>query len=233
MKKYLKIILIIIFILIVSIITFRISRKMSLNNYLSNTKNYSDKINYSTIINLSISDKNNSSTIDYEIDRFSYIRKILLKNYKDGELVNSISKYLVLNGKKKGSYVYNGKTYNKTSEIKEDFVVDYSFIKDKIRSIENIKNVVIDGINYKKYIVKIKSYDAYNIIYKDEILNKNDLDSIIQMNIYVDKSNSFVYKIEYTIDNLNNSNIDNNSLNYDVQIMNININNNDEIKLPF
>ena len=228
MKKYIKLILFPLFIIII----FFISRKITLNNYLDKTDEISKKINYSTNINLNIKDSNNNSKIEYEVVRSSNVKKITLFNYSNDKIVNDIKKYIVEKGSKKGSYIYDGKKYKKSDNIEEEFLIDYKEIKDKIKSIKKVDNVIINNKKYKKYIVKMKSYDAYNLIYKDEILKKDDSNKDIEVEIYIDKSNNFIYKIKYEINDLNNSD-DSNSLDYNVEIVNKDINNTSDIKLPF
>ncbi len=233
MKKNIRFCIMIFVILILFLVIFIFARNMSLNNYLNKTIEYSPKINYSTSIILNIKDLNNSSKIEYNVSKFSHIRKIKIDNYQNNKLINNIEKYIVTNGNKKGTYIYDNSEYKKVNNIKEDFVVNYELIKKNIKSIKKVENVVINNISYKKYIVKMKAYDAYNIIYKDEILKKEDLNKIIDVQIYIDKSNNFVYKIKYDIQNLNNADEKNIILNYDAEITNTNINNYNEIKLPF
>ena len=232
MKKYIKLILFMLLIIIIFLTIFFISRKIILNTYLNKTDENSKKINYSTNINLNIKDSNNNSKMEYEVVRSSYIKKITLFNYSNDVIVNDIKKYIVEKGSKKGSYIYDGKKYKKSDNIEEEFLIDYKELKDKIKFIKKVDNVTINNKKYKKYIVKMKSYDAYNLIYKDEILKKDDSNKNIEVEIYIDKSNNFIYKIKYEINNLNNSD-DSNSLDYNVEIVNKDINNNNEIKLPF
>ncbi len=232
MKKHIKTILILLIIILISIIIFFIFQKVSLNNYLNNTIEYSNKINYTTNINLNIKDSNNNSKINYEIVRSSYINKITIENYINNTLTSNIDKYIITKGDKKGSYVYDNEEYKKLDEIKEEFNVNYQNLKNNIKFIKKSSNEIINGVNYKKYIVKMKSYDAYNLIYENQILTKKDSDKYIDVEIYIDKTNNFVYKISYKINNLNNRN-DNSSINYDVEIINKDINNTNDIKLPF
>lgn len=232
MKKYIKKVLFILLIIIIFLTIFFISRKIMLNNYLNKTDENSKKINYSTNIILDMKDSNNNSKIKYEIVRSSYINKITLFNYSNDKVISDINKYIVEKGSKKGSYVYDGKKYKKSDDIDEDFYIDYNALKEKIKSIKKVDNVIINNKKYKKYIVKMNSYDAYNLIYKKEMLKKEDSNKNVEVEIYIDKSNDFVYKIKYEINDLNNSN-DSNSLNYNVEIINKDINNTSDIKLPF
>ena len=63
------------------------------------------------------------------------------------------------------------------------------------------------------------------------IMSEKDLPGNVDVKIYVDKSKSFVYKINYVIDNLSNDKA--NNIKYYVEITNYDINNNNVIKLPF
>ena len=62
-------------------------------------------------------------------------------------------------------------------------------------------------------------------------MSEKDLPGNVDVKIYVDKSKSFVYKIDYVIDNLSNDKA--NNIKYYVEITNYDINNNNAIKLPF
>lgn len=62
-------------------------------------------------------------------------------------------------------------------------------------------------------------------------MSEKDLPGNVDVKIYVDKSKSFVYKIDYVIDNLSNDKA--NNIKYYVEITNYDINNNNVIKLPF
>ena len=62
-------------------------------------------------------------------------------------------------------------------------------------------------------------------------MSEKDLPGNVDVKIYVDKSKSFVYKINYVIDNLSNDKA--NNIKYYVEITNYDINNNNVIKLPF
>ena len=77
----------------------------------------------------------------------------------------------------------------------------------------------------------MKKSDAYNLIYEKAIMSEKDLPGNVDVKIYVDKSKSFVYKIDYVIDNLSNDKA--NNIKYYVEITNYDINNNNAIKLPF
>ena len=77
----------------------------------------------------------------------------------------------------------------------------------------------------------MKKSNAYNLIYEKDIMSEKDLPGNVDVKIYVDKSKSFVYKIDYVIDNLSNDKA--NNIKYYVEITNYDINNNNVIKLPF
>ena len=64
-------------------------------------------------------------------------------------------------------------------------------------------------------------------------MKKKDLDYNILVYVKVDKKNKFIKEISYTIDNLNNSNDENQKIKYQVRIVNSDINNHNELKLPF
>lgn len=230
MKKYIKIILIILGISLIFILVFLLNRKISLNSYLNKTIEYSKKINYTTNITLNVNDSYNNSKINYEVIHSSYIDKIMIENYTNNKLTSNILKYIVKEGSKKGSYVYDDGQYEKSDNITKEFYVDYGKLKQSIKSIKKSEEIVINDNSYKKYIVKMKSYDAYNLIYEKDILTKKDSNKYIDVYIYIDKTNNFVYKMEYAISNLNNSD---SSLDYNVEIINKDINNTNDIKLPF
>ncbi|MBP3635268.1 MAG: hypothetical protein J6J17_02250 [Bacilli bacterium] len=233
MKKYIKLILFLLFIAFIFLLIFNVSRRISLNNFLDKTIATEKKINYSTTINLDISNSINSSRIEYDIVVSPSAKKITINNYINNEFMNSIYKYNVLNGEKKGIYKYDGKKYIKTNEEKDEFNINYDSLKKNIISIKKIENIVIDDISYKKYVVKMKAYDAYNIIYNDDILKKEDINKNIDVTIIIDKSNKFVYKISYKIDNINNSKQAGMAMEYNAEIINKDINNHNIIELPF
>ena len=115
--------------------------------------------------------------------------------------------------------------------VSEDFKLDYNKLKNSIIKIKKADSEVINGISYKKYTVLMKKSDAYNLIYEKDIMSEKDLPGNVDVKIYVDKSKSFVYKIDYVIDNLSNDKA--NNIKYYVEITNYDINNNNVIKLPF
>ena len=73
----------------------------------------------------------------------------------------------------------------------------------------------------------------YNIIYKENILTSKDNNNSSTLYIYIDKDLGLVYKIDSTIDNLNNTSYDANKLEYKIEIINTKLNNNKAINLPF
>lgn len=233
MKKNIRLAIMIIIILVIGITVYFLSRKIILNKSLENTEIYSKKINYSTNISLIINDNNAKSKIEYDIIRSGYIKKIVIDNYNNEELNNNIIKYIVNKNNDLKAYVYNGSKYVSLSNTKEDFIIDYSYLKRIITRIKSVKNETINNIKYKKYTVSVKAYNAYNFLYDKNIMSRDDINSNIDVNIYIDIKNDFVYKITYSINNLNNSDNDNNKLYYDVSITNRDINNSNKINLPF
>ena len=220
MKKKLLIITII---LIFIIFLYLIIGKISFNNYLNSTINYEKKINYSTNINMSIKTKITNSKINYDIIKSSNIKKIILENYVDNKIDNKIQKYIVKEKNKESTYVYNGKTYDKQEKNEEIININYTLLKkSKIKS-----------YNLNTYKIKMKAYDAYNLVYKKQAMKKNNLNYDILVYVKMDKNNKFIKEISYTINNLNNSNDENQKIKYQVKIVNSDINNHNELKLPF
>lgn len=220
MKKYIKY-LVVIVLLILFLIFYLIFKKNDLNRSIDNTINLKDKINYSTSITLEINDSYTSSKIQYDSIKSGNIKKINIINYIDSKNQNNIIKYEVGNT----TYVYNGKSYEKQEKNKEDFNINYELLKEKIIKIKNVKD--------NEYIVEMEASDAYNILYSKEVVSKDDIDATVYLKIVVDKDTNFIKKISYEIDNLNNSEYENNMVSYKVDIENNDINNHDEIKLPF
>lgn len=192
-----------------------IIKKISLNSSINNTNKYKDNINYSTNIQLTIIDKNSSSKINYDIFRNLNVRKIIISNYVNDKLKNEISRYMVNKNGKTITYTFNGKSYDKIQNKKEDFIVNYNLLKKgKIKSFK--KN---------EYVIKMKSYNAYNLIYDKKIMTNKDLKSKTDVKIKIDNKTNFIKEISYNIKEKN--------LDYKVTIKNTDINNQKEIKLPF
>lgn len=231
MKEKVKIIIVFSVLLFIFLGIFFLGKKFSLNNYLNKTDKYSNEINYSTGIDLNIKSMDETSRLEYSIRRANNIKEITINKYNNEELTSNISKYLVTENGKSSCYMGNSENNSISCTAKEDFKIDYKSIKDKIIKIVSSDTITIDDVNYKKYIVSMKKSDAYNLIYDDNIIEEKDLKGNINVEILIDKSNKFVYKIKYTINNLNNNK--NNKIKYKVEIINYDINNNDEIVLPF
>ena len=231
MKEKIKIVVVTVVLLFIFIGIFFIGKKISLNSYLNNTNKYSSKINYSSSYILNIESVTSKSKMEYSIARTSGIKNIIINKYDDEELTSSINKYLVTNNNKTECYSKDGDEYKASCSNKEDFKLDYNKLKNSIIKIKKADSEVINGISYKKYTVLMKKSDAYNLIYEKDIMSEKDLPGNIDVKIYVDKSKSFVYKINYVIDNLSNDKA--NNIKYYVEITNYDINNNNVIKLPF
>lgn len=231
MKEKIKIVVVTVVLLFIFIGIFFIGKKISLNSYLNNTNKYSSKINYSSSYILNIESVTSKSKMEYSIARTSGIKNIIINKYDDEELTSSINKYLVTKNNKTECYFKDGDEYKVSCSNKEDFKLDYNKLKNSIIKIKKADSEVINGISYKKYTVLMKKSDAYNLIYEKNIMNEKDLPGNVDVKIYVDKSKSFVYKIDYVIDNLSNDKA--NNIKYYVEITNYDINNNNVIKLPF
>ena len=106
-------------------------------------------------------------------------------------------------------------------------------MKNKVSNVKYLGKENIDNKKYLKYSVKMKVYDIYNIIYKENILTSKDNNNSSTLYIYIDKDLGLVYKIDSTIDNLNNTSYDANKLEYKIEIINTKLNNNKAINLPF
>ena len=216
MKK--KIIIIVVVTIILIVFLYNIINKLKINNVINNTIKYEDKINYSTNIILSIKTKETSSKIDYDKIKSSNIEKITISNYLDQKLENRMIEYVVKENNKKTIYKYNGDTYEKTKNIIEDFKIDY----------EKLKHGKTKKLSKQKYVIKMKSYDAYNMLYSRKILSDKDTNKTIDVNIVVDIKNDFIKEISYEIDDIND-----NSIKYKVKLENRDINNHNKITLPF
>ena len=218
-----KKVFIILFILVFTVFLYFIIGKITFNDYLDNTINYENKINYSTNINMSIKSKITSSKINYDIIKTSNVKKIILSNYVDNKLDNKIQKYIVNEKNKQVTYVYNGKTYDKQEKNEEKININYNLLeKSKLKS-----------FTFNTFKIKMKAYDAYNLVYKKEVMKKKDLDYNILVYVKVDKKNKFIKEISYTINNLNKTKDETTKIKYNVKIVNSDINNHNELKLPF
>ena len=181
---------------------------------MNNTINYKDKINYSTYIETSLKGQN-TLKINYEIIKTSNIKKIILSNYTNNKIENKIEKYIVNNK----VYVNDNGKYKELKDNEEKININYSYLKkSKVKKLNN-----------NTYKIKMKAYDAYNMIYTKDVMNKKDLDKNII--VIIKKENNFINEISYTINNLNNNK--NNPLKYKIKISNTNINNHDKLELPF
>lgn len=226
MKKKIYIFLIIV-IIIFLLICFIM--RLTLNSYINNNIKYED-INKITSINLSISSEDEESNVVYKIQKSNSVYKINYDQYENDKHNISIEKYYIENN---GiyEYTYNNGNWdkNEVSEIDKIFNIDYKRLK---KSLISISYKGIEDKKYKKYTAKIRAYDAYNFIYSKDILTNKDNNNFVDINIYIDKSNNMVYKIECIIPNI--TSVENNTKSdYKFEITNTNINNNDTITIPF
>ena len=216
-------ILLLIFILI--FISIKSLIRLNLKDYINNNIKY-DNINIITNINLSISSKTEKSNITYRYQKSNNVYKINYDQYKDDKHSLNIEKYYIKN-KDIYEYTYVNDKWNKkkVKSIEKIFNINYEKLKKSIKT-ASYKGIVDN--KYKKYTAKIKVYNAYNFIYNKNILTSNDNNKYINMDIYIDKTNNFVYKIQCNIPDLGE-----NITNYKLEIINTKINNNDTITLPF
>lgn len=231
MKEKVKIVVVLVVILFIFLGIFFMGKKVSLNNYLNKTNKYSNKINYTTGITLNIESLDKQSKIEYTIARTKDIKNIIISKYDDEELTSSINKYLVKENGKTKCYTKDSSSNKVSCDAKEDFKIDYKKLKKNIIKIKKVDNEVINKVSYKKYTVSMKKSDAYNLIYDKDVMDEKKLSGTVDVQILVDKSTSFIYEIDYVIDNLNSDS--NNKIKYSVQINNFDFNNNNEINLPF
>ena len=223
MKKYLKLIIPVLVILgVLALIFFKSSK---LETIITNTINTKDKINYSTSVTLDINDSYNSSKVQYDCIKSYNIRKVEIKNYIGESERNSISKYEVKEKNKTVTYVYNGEDYEKIEKASEDLEIDYKALKNKMKNVKRIKK--------DEYSVKMKGYEAFNLLYSAEIMTKKDFNNNVTLHIKTDNKNKFIKEISYEIENLNKSEDKNSSIKYKVKILNTDINNKNKIELPF
>lgn len=211
-----KKIFIIVILVICIILSYFIYVKISFKNLVNNTIEYKDKINYSSSITTTLKGVS-TLKIEYEIIKTSNAKKILISDYRDGKLENKIEKYIVNNK----VYALNNGKYEVLKKNNDKVNINYKLLK-KGKVISRKKNT---------YKIKIKSYDAYNLIYEEEIMTKKNLNSNIVVTIIKDDKNDFIKEITYEIDDLSKD--IKNPLKYKIKIINTDINNHNEIKLPF
>ena len=216
-----KKILITLLIILLFIIIYFVYINLSFKSVLKNTINYESKINYSTIIELNLNNKSKNSKMIYDIKKSSNIKKVNIIYYINNKRVNNIDKYIIFSNNKQDTYVLNNKKYEKQKKS-DDFYLNYELL--------NKTSVLFKKNN--KYILVMKAYDAYNLIYNKQVIEKEKLNYYIIVIVEASKED-YINKIEYNINNINKSSDDNNILNYKVLIKNKNINNHDKIILPF
>ena len=155
--------------------------------------------------------------------------------YVDDKLQNHINNYYITKSSGIKLYTEVNGTYNgeNIQNINTIFDINYSDLKNKVSNVKYLGKENIDNKKYLKYSVKMKVYDIYNIIYKENILTSKDNNNSSTLYIYIDKDLGLVYKIDSTIDNLNNTSYDANKLEYKIEIINTKLNNNKAINLPF
>lgn len=225
MKK--KICIFLITIIVVFLMVLLIMR-LTLNSYINNNIKYED-INKITSINLSISSLDDKSNITYKFQKSNSVYKINYDQITNDKRNLSIEKYYIDNNDiYEYTYSNNNWNKNKVSKIDKIFNINYEKLKKSLISIS------YNGYSgkYKKYTAKIRAYDAFNFIYSKDILTSNDNNNLVDINIYIDKNNSMIYKIECKIPNID-SKEGNSKSNYKFEITNTNINSTDTITLPF
>lgn len=237
MSKKKIIIISIVLVLTITVIFFLINifKKVSFNNYIENTTKYFKEINYNTNINLYINSSNSKSELQYSLDKTKSVVHEEYYQYVDDKLQNHINNYYVTKSSGIKLYTeangaYKGENIQKINTI---FDINYSDLKNKVSNVKYLGEENIDNKKYLKYSVKMKVYDIYNIIYKENILTSKDNNNSSTLYIYIDKDLGLVYKIDSTIDNLNNTSYDANKLEYKIEIINTKLNNNKAINLPF
>lgn len=237
MSKKKIIIISIVLVLTITVIFFLINifKKVSFNNYIENTTKYFKEINYNTNINLSINSSTSKSELQYSLDKTKSVVHEEYYQYVDDKLQNHINNYYVTKSSGIKLYTEVNGTYKgeNIQNINTIFDINYSDLKNKVSNVKYLGKENIDNKKYLKYSVKMKVYDIYNIIYKENILTSKDNNNSSTLYIYIDKDLGLVYKIDSTIDNLNNTSYDANKLEYKIEIINTKLNNNKAINLPF
>ena len=237
MSKKKIIIISIVLVLTITVIFFLINifKKVSFNNYIENTTKYFKEINYNTNINLSINSSTSKSELQYSLDKTKSVVHEEYYQYVDDKLQNHINNYYVTKSSGIKLYTEVNGTYKgeNIQNINTIFDINYSDLKNKVSNVKYLGKENIDNKKYLKYYVKMKVYDIYNIIYKENILTSKDNNNSSTLYIYIDKDLGLVYKIDSTIDNLNNTSYDANKLEYKIEIINTKLNNNKAINLPF
>lgn len=237
MSKKKIIIISIVLVLTITVIFFLINifKKVSFNNYIENTTKYFKEINYNTNINLSINSSTSKSELQYSLDKTKSVVHEEYYQYVDDKLQNHINNYYVTKSSGIKLYTEANGTYKgeNIQNINTIFDINYSDLKNKVSNVKYLGKENIDNKKYLKYSVKMKVYDIYNIIYKENILTSKDNNNSSTLYIYIDKDLGLVYKIDSTIDNLNNTSYDANKLEYKIEIINTKLNNNKAINLPF
>lgn len=233
MKKNIKKITLVIIILGILLVGYNIINKIIFNSYLNDSIKYLEKMNYDSNIVLSIKDKQENSSIEYNVKYTSNITKEDYSQKVNEKTINKITNYYEKN---KNDLILYSKTtgdFEKSNveKIKTLFKVKYDYLKKssklKYKGIEKI-----DSKKYKVYEVSMNSYDIYNMIYDDDILTKKDINTKSKVKIYVDKDERLISSIISNIDNLNNSKYDEAKLYYSLTITNSNFNNVDKIEIP-
>lgn len=237
MSKKKIIIISIVLVLTITVIFFLINifKKVSFNNYIENTTKYFKEINYNTNINLSINSSTSKSELQYSLDKTKSVVHEEYYQYVDDKLQNHINNYYVTKSSGIKLYTEVNGTYKgeNIQNINTIFDINYSDLKNKVSNVKYLGKENIYNKKYLKYSVKMKVYDIYNIIYKENILTSKDNNNSSTLYIYIDKDLGLVYKIDSTIDNLNNTSYDANKLEYKIEIINTKLNNNKAINLPF
>lgn len=225
MKKKIYIFLIVV-IIVFLLVCF--SMRFKLNSYINNNIKYKN-INKTTSINLSLSSGNDKSNIIYKIQKSNSVYKINYDQFINDKHSIGIEKYYI-DDNNIYEYTYDNGNWNKNkvSKIDEIFNIDYNRLKKSLISISYKR---YNG-KYKKYSAKIHAFDAYNFIYSKDILTSEDNNDLIDIDIYIDKTNDMVYKIEFIIPNIDSMK-DNSKSEYKFEITNTNVNSNETIIIPF
>lgn len=234
-KRVLRIIAIVLILIVLLILVINIIERVTFNNYIDNSIKYFKDINYDTNISLSIKDDSQTSSVFYNLRKSNPVINQEYRQYVNDKLQNSISNYYISNDKEIVLYTKNNTNWESSNvdKIYTIFSVDYSKLKSKSDNVKYLGKEKINDKKYIKYSIEMKTYDIFNLIYNEDILNEDDTNETTKVYIYIDKELGLIYKLSANIDNLNRSDYEAKKLYYTIKILNENFNNNKSIDLPF
>ena len=230
MKKRVIILLTLIIVMFLMVLKSNIIMKnleTSSNNTVRkiNTNNYAYKLDLK--ISYKLYKKNITSNILYGESSNGNVKKYVTETKDNNTTTNIFENYLIKENNELKYYSNNGKwefEIIKNADKKKIFNLNYS---DLFTNLRNIKKIDEDK-TYEFYSAKIEKYKAYNFIYKNDILKKEDISGTTNVKIVIDKNDNLIKEISYKIENIKKDSI---KATYELKLNNdFNTNN---IKLPF